>query len=220
MTHRKPGPKPNSANTRERILEAAQQLIAERGPENLRLQDIAERVGIRPPSVFGHFRGLDDVTETVFLHVLERLAGVLRIRADGDAVAELRQAIARLTAMLAENPANVRLILQQLGSGARAMEHFESGTAIISVIDQRVAELLALGQRSGQFRQVDAEEFMAMVIGPLLARLAWHNFEDWVQPDWPEQLQRIEAEVTEQAFRYLGAERLLEIDNEPLRATA
>lgn len=216
MTHRKPGPKPNSANTRQRILDAARQLIAERGVEQLRLQDVASAVGIRPPSVFGHFKGLEDVTESVFRQVLENLTEALDIHPSTNVAEDLRITISRLTAFLATDAANVRLLLQQLASNGRTLARFESGNEMVDSIDLRVEALLNRGIASGQFRRVRVHDFMAVVVGTLLARLAWHNYVDWQAPDWPKQLADIEDDVVEIAYGFLGVESV----KMPVRASA
>jgi AcrR family transcriptional regulator len=59
-------------STRDRILEVAEELIALHGMEGFQLKDVAERVGIRPPSIFAHFRSREAVGEAVALHELEQ----------------------------------------------------------------------------------------------------------------------------------------------------
>jgi len=44
-----------SPGTREKILEAAERLIAAHGAEGLQLEDVADAVGIRPASVYVHY---------------------------------------------------------------------------------------------------------------------------------------------------------------------
>lgn len=216
MTHRKPGPKPNSANTRQRILDAARRLIAERGVEQLRLQDIASEVGIRPPSVFGHFKGLEDVTESVFQEILENLVEAMNVVPSTNVAQDICATISRLTSFFATDPANVRLLLQQLGSNGRTLARFDSGNAIVDAIDSNVETLLNRGISSGQFRRVKTHDFMAIVVGALLSRLAWHNFVDWQEADWNQNLAAIESDIIELACHYLGAE----VSAEPVRASA
>jgi len=61
-------------STRERILEVAEEIIARHGMEGLRLKDVAESVGIQPPSVFTHFDGREAIGDAVAHRVLEKIA--------------------------------------------------------------------------------------------------------------------------------------------------
>ncbi|MCB1709259.1 MAG: TetR/AcrR family transcriptional regulator [Halioglobus sp.] len=56
-------------STAERILDAAETLFAEKGYSATSLGDVADRVGIRSPSLYNHFRN----KEALYLAVLERL---------------------------------------------------------------------------------------------------------------------------------------------------
>src|SRR5690625_1071033 len=56
-------------STAERVLDAAADLFAEKGYSATSLGDVADRVGIRSPSVYNHFRS----KEALYLAVLERL---------------------------------------------------------------------------------------------------------------------------------------------------
>lgn len=61
--------------TAERILDAAEAAFADRGFEGTTLRDVADRVGIRIPSLYNHFDG----KEALYAAVLERgIAPVLR----------------------------------------------------------------------------------------------------------------------------------------------
>ncbi|MGH6734893.1 MAG: TetR/AcrR family transcriptional regulator [Methyloceanibacter sp.] len=60
--------------TKERILDAAQDLIQRRSFHGFSFQDLADRVGIRKPSLYHHF----DSKEALALAVLERAADWVR----------------------------------------------------------------------------------------------------------------------------------------------
>jgi AcrR family transcriptional regulator len=57
------------ATTAERILDAAENLFAEKGYNAASLGEVADRVGIRSPSLYNHFRN----KEALYQAVLERL---------------------------------------------------------------------------------------------------------------------------------------------------
>ncbi len=56
-------------STAERILDAAEDLFAAKGYSATSLGDVADRVGIRSPSLYNHFRN----KEALYQAVLERL---------------------------------------------------------------------------------------------------------------------------------------------------
>jgi AcrR family transcriptional regulator len=68
--------------TAERILDAAEDLFAEKGYSATSLGDVADRVGIRSPSLYNHFRN----KEALYTAVLERL-----LEAFGAPLVELRE---------------------------------------------------------------------------------------------------------------------------------
>jgi AcrR family transcriptional regulator len=59
--------------TRERILDAAEALFAERGFDGMTLRDVAASVGLRNPSLYNHFGS----RESLYAAVLERDIGPL-----------------------------------------------------------------------------------------------------------------------------------------------
>ena len=68
--------------TAQRILDAAEDLFAEKGYSATSLGDVADRVGIRSPSLYNHFRN----KEALYSAVLDRL-----LDAFGAPLAELRE---------------------------------------------------------------------------------------------------------------------------------
>ena len=62
-------------STSDRILDAAEDLFAEKGYSATSLGDVADRVGIRSPSLYNHFKN----KEALYEAVLERLLGVSRL---------------------------------------------------------------------------------------------------------------------------------------------
>ena len=72
-----PGAQPRAERTRNAILVAAENLFAERGFEATRLEDIAERVGIRRASIVYYFKDKRDVYDAMIADVLGGLHGAL-----------------------------------------------------------------------------------------------------------------------------------------------
>jgi len=71
--------------TRERLLEAATELIDGRGPDALALAPLATRFGVRSPSLYNHVNGLGDLRGALTLRGLERLGDALTAAVAGRA---------------------------------------------------------------------------------------------------------------------------------------
>jgi len=68
---------PRAEKTRNAILAAAEELFAERGFDATRLEDIAERVGIRRASIVYYFKEKREVYDAIIADVLHGLHGTL-----------------------------------------------------------------------------------------------------------------------------------------------
>ena len=56
-------------STAEKVLDAAEDLFAEKGYDATSLGDVADKVGIRSPSLYNHFRN----KQALYIAVVERL---------------------------------------------------------------------------------------------------------------------------------------------------
>jgi AcrR family transcriptional regulator len=63
--------------TSERILDAAEDLFAQKGYSATSLGDVADRVGIRSPSLYNHFRNKEALYEAVLERLLLEFSGPL-----------------------------------------------------------------------------------------------------------------------------------------------
>src|SRR3954462_163143 len=81
---------PGTTTTRETLLEAALQLLEERGPGALRVRDLAEAVGKSTMGVYTHFGSKQGLLEQLYLHGFSRLEDRLEgVASDGNARQEL-----------------------------------------------------------------------------------------------------------------------------------
>jgi AcrR family transcriptional regulator len=87
---------------RQRILDAALELLAEQGYDGTSLQQVADRVGLHKSSLFHHFRSKDDLAREVYTGLVERL-------------------LKRLEPLLAEDPPRLETLLTALDA---AVDHF------------------------------------------------------------------------------------------------
>ncbi len=135
--------------TRERILDAAEALFAERGYDGTTLRDVASSVGLRNPSLYNHF----DSKESLYAAVLERDIGpVLRllvqfVEQGRDASAAGEQVIAGAMRVLAERPALARLVQHETLSG---------GQRLTPMLRNFIVPIFAHGNEMAENRSLDA----------------------------------------------------------------
>lgn len=165
-------------STRERIVAAAEDLIARHGIEGLRVKEIAARVGIRPPSLFAHFGGRDDIVSAVVERMLRRIEALFDAPAEGTPEEEVRARTRRLVLFLIDNPADARIVLREWAqAGAPDVERHDLRVRLLDKIYGRVTTVLQRGADAGRFRRLRAESFVAQLLGGILAQLAWMGWD-------------------------------------------
>jgi TetR/AcrR family transcriptional regulator len=99
--------------TAERILDVAEEVFAERGFEGATLRDVADRVGLRIPSLYNHFASKD----ALYVAVLERGIGpVLLALARSAAAGPTRDPgalVEQMMALLSQRPNLPRLVVHE-----------------------------------------------------------------------------------------------------------
>ena len=102
--------------TRAAILEAAEALFAERGFEATRLEDVAERVGIRRASIVYYFRDKRELYDAVLLDVFGGLLAGVRAALEGGGAlaARVEAAVSAWVDYVARRPSLPRLLLREV----------------------------------------------------------------------------------------------------------
>ena len=148
-------------DTRERVLQVAQALFAERGYRGTSLRDIAKRIGIKAPSLLHHFPS----KQQLYLAVLDKMFESLEDAANaiawgrGSRQERMRQAVGDAIDFIAGHRDFVRIMGKEMAD--------ESGVGRL-VLKRRLPPLFSTavnfifrGQRDGEFRsEVDPLHFM------------------------------------------------------------
>ena len=148
-------------DTRDRVLQVAQVLFAERGYRGTSLRDIAKRIGIKAPSLLHHFPS----KQLLYLAVLDKMFESLEDAANAIAWGRenrqerMRQAVGNAIDFIAMHPDFVRIMWKEMDD--------ESGIGR-QVLKRRLPPLFSTavnfifrGQRDGEFRpEVDPLHFM------------------------------------------------------------
>ncbi len=149
---------------RDEILEAAEAVFAEAGYDRARLEDVAQRVGIRRASLLYHFRDKASLYVAVLDSMLKDLESRYRrvLGEDGSPGARLERTVDEWLDFVAERPALVRLMLRELADGVNdhSRPFAERAMSVISALD----DVITAGQAEHALRQTNGLHVM-MIIG-------------------------------------------------------
>jgi len=160
-------PRPSTAHVRRpAILTAAAEVISERGVQNTRISDVAERAGTSAPGVLYWFPSKDELLAQALQFSDDRF--YLSLTGELDA---LDGATARLTRLIelwpAEGDAEAVLWLELW---VRALRDPKLA-AIRERLDRRwretIADVVREGQATGEFADADADD-VALLLGALM----------------------------------------------------
>lgn len=173
---------PRRRNTKERIIDEAEKLASLHGIEHLKLQDVADKIGIKLPSVYAHFSGREDILAAMGSRINRAFTQMFHSKA-GEAPKEaLRRSSEELAKFLGTNPAYFRLMLRDLSvplgydplNRRFTLSHGNSIPLELKDMQERARKMIEQVHPGGE-ASVDAENFLSSIIGTLLVKLSWSD---------------------------------------------
>jgi AcrR family transcriptional regulator len=176
-------PKPRRRNTKERIIDEAEALAAFHGIEHLKLQDVADKIGIKLPSVYAHFSGREDILHAMSARIHRALTQLFICKTQDDPRESLRKGSADLVSLMIRNPSYFRLMLRDLSVplgydpvNRRYSSHHGQSVApemkdLIERVKRQLESLASTGSPA-----MSAESFVATLLGSLLVSLSWREW--------------------------------------------
>jgi len=145
-------------DTRERIIEAAQDIFARDGFVGAKMQEIADRVGIQRPSLFYHFKNKEALFAAAHERVFARIEPIFRksLVPDGDPFEQLDRVTRAVLAIMGKEPEFARIVARTAVDRHPAALRAVRGH-VQPLIDLSV-EFVRRHQRRGVFR-ADADPF-------------------------------------------------------------
>lgn len=148
------------AQTRQALIGAARQILAEQGSTEVSIQVIAQRADVGFGTFYNHFETKDSLFDAAVADALEEYGQLLDAATEGiDDPAEIFAANVRLTLRLAASHPEVTGILR-----FRGLQHVHSGTGL----GPRALRDLEVGKASGRFTITDTQVALSAVGGAVL----------------------------------------------------
>jgi AcrR family transcriptional regulator len=167
--------RPRSAQAEQAILAAALDLIAERGPEGLGIEQVAARAGVGKATIYRRWPGKEDM----LLDAIGSLGSDLPVPQGRSVRADL---VALLDAFCREagDPRRARLFALLQGEGLRYPRLLARYTeAVVQPRQAIVASVLRRGLATGELREnTDIEAATFLLNGAVLASMSGHEHVD------------------------------------------
>lgn len=167
------------AATRERILDAAKEILFEEGPEALSIRAIASRLGVSHMTLYTYFENRDALVAALKERQRARIAArqdeLLRRAEEGDVLSVVRESLNTYVRMAEERPRVYRLLWLMPRSEANC--EAEPGERLSRHLRQ-LTRLVQIGVERGAFAPRDptlaAATVFAIVNGPLFLTHTGH----------------------------------------------
>ena len=167
--------------SRDRILDAAEDLFARRGFAGIGMREVAEAVGLGKSSLFHHFKNKPQLYAAVCGRILCRIEErLMRTLAAGGTPAErLERWLDDLIDLLADNPSYARVLLRSLFEdddlAGEMPEEIETQRAIESIMGSAAA-FLREGMGNGSFRAANVPHLLLTLVGQTVFPFASGDF--------------------------------------------
>lgn len=161
-----------STDTRNQILNAAQDLIQRVGVNAMSYQDISEAVGIRKASIHYYFPTKDDLVAALldryndyFLRLVDGI-----IAQPGSAEVKLRRYCSLFEATLCSGDGDKACLYGMVGAELATLKHplVERVTMFYRNNETRLVQILQQGKEAGEFSFIGEIQAMAVLIFSLL----------------------------------------------------
>lgn len=149
------------------ITREALSLLAEHGLHGVSVAELAERVGLVPSGIYRHFKSKDDIIDSVFDLVRERLVTNVREVSEEtiDPMERLSRILHRHLALIRQNPAIPRLVFSE-GIFSEQGQRKAKVRQIVEGYLRAVAEIIRHGQQAGAIRaDLDPSTAAVMFLG-------------------------------------------------------
>lgn len=168
-------------SSRDKILDAAERLFAQRGYAGVGLREVAEAVGLGKSSLFHHFKNKPELYAAVCARILTRIESHLArgLARGGSSVDRLERLLDELVDVLASHPNDARLLLRALFEDDDLAGDTAEERAAHEALERIIESMTALfreGMSAGQLRAANVQHLLLTVIGQIVFPFASGDF--------------------------------------------
>jgi AcrR family transcriptional regulator len=191
----------SDTDRRGQILEVAEELFARKGYNEASMREIAERLDMKKPSLYHHFRNKEEIYNTLILdiygQVLDELVGMLE---QGETVEEkITLAIRRMIDLWAEHPNYPMIMAYEIISGSEIISSELLPKIWRPHLDEAIKAFETAREKEPRYRDVDIPLLIVIVFGIPI----FYFFSNQIQSNLlsrdnlsPEMIERFKKELT------------------------
>lgn len=168
-------PKKNTQIRREEIVQAALQVVGEKGVHALTITEIAGRAGMSDANIYRHFTGKQEILAALGDFISEAVMGKATGIAEGkgSALGKLEVIFRSHAALIAANPGLPRFMFsEEIHLGDRQLAKTIAGKMAGYI--ETLSNIIGAGIKTGEFRSVSPRETAITLLGMIqFTALRW-----------------------------------------------
>lgn len=183
--------------SRELLLNIAEEYLLAGGADSFRVQDVSDRLQVRPAAIYNHFRNREDLISSVIGRLWIEIGEASSPVGDDPRTAILA-GVDNLVSYFLKKPR---------AAGFEFMSYQARGFSITAEAEARGQETMALkerviseGVRAGYFHPVRLDSYLAMIYGAVAKSVTMHVY---FRPRKPVSSRQLRIEAREMVARYL-----------------
>jgi len=152
---------------RQEILDAAEEVFAEKGYRSTTLNEIARAVNIKTPGLYYYFRSKEDIYNSLLMDIYRRLGETVLepVRSAPDPGEKLRLLVVLLVDFWKEHPGFPRIIARESFSRSPFIDEELIPNFLVPMFDELVTALGGEGGSARRFRDLDVPLLAYNVLG-------------------------------------------------------
>ncbi len=155
--------------TREKILNAAEDIFLEKGKDGARMQMIADKADVNKAMLFYYFTNKDllykEVLKSNFYEMLNQLGNI--IVSEGKPDQKIEAFVEAYISFFRDHPDLPKLMLREIAAGGETVKQMihELKQVIPFRMPNTIIEFVGSGIKEGQFRDVDPKQTIISIAG-------------------------------------------------------